>query len=356
MIFKTEEIKECLQIMAKVIKIDLKRPITNIAYIKIKNNEAEFNCTDNNDFYTIRCNVEFNGKSEISFNRAEVLELIAKQTVEKIKLSIKSNVLTIKGNGTYKFSIPLDENNEIIKLLPPTEGKVYTDNMDFTNINMGNLIPILNTNKIALPAYKKNDDLNFFFQTKEGIYTSDSNIIVFSNKTITDKEKNFEPRILFILATFSNFKCVAFDNVHKCIVSDKATFYIGEQLSSDFDTSTFKKLIDNARGSKVFIKIIKEDFINALNRIALFSKSYDRDTVNVVYGKEIGKATISDLNGIAVEELFIDNDINKEIKFTAYTSVLAKALSILQSNIKIARGDEYIYLTDDKTEIVLGVD
>jgi hypothetical protein len=93
-------------------------PITSLISFKVKDNTLILTTSDGTNFLYVRYpeKVPCEDVEEFAVGADTFVRLVQKTTAEKISLSIgeEGNYLVVKGNGTYKLELPLDENGNPI--------------------------------------------------------------------------------------------------------------------------------------------------------------------------------------------------------------------------------------------------
>ena len=127
-IIRTDELKDiCSKILTAVDDSDLS-VVTETLQLKTKDNALLLSVTNNEYFVEIKTTLTGEvGDFDATVNAKLFLKLISQITTETIEFNAVENILTIKGNGTYK--LPLIFDGDKLLELPRIEIKNPTVNM-----------------------------------------------------------------------------------------------------------------------------------------------------------------------------------------------------------------------------------
>jgi DNA polymerase III sliding clamp (beta) subunit (PCNA family) len=280
---KTSTLQEMVTRVSKCVSNNKLIPITSLISIKVEQNTLTLTATDATNYFYVRYPEPVDCEDfEVSVIADIFVKLIQKTTTEHTSLILDDGVLDVKGNGTYKLELPLDENGSPIKFVDNLGGE--QPNPD-SQIKRSLVDKILNYNKpslaedVTLPALCSYYCANSVV-TSNAIKACDTPVKLF------DKPLLITPQVMELLGVFSEedinvqiadsvvFFWTKNDVLYAPIVDGISTFPI-EQLSA-LISSPFESTC----------KIDRAAVIELLDRMSLFVGSYDKKCINLTFTKD----------------------------------------------------------------------
>lgn len=228
---------------------------------------------DKQEFYTI-------------INADTFSKLIGKTTKEFIELENKENYLEIKGNGTYKLELPINEDGEIVKF-PDYD---FTDEITGKKIDIQSLKTNLAIAKASIAKTMEVPCLTGFYISDE-IITTDRQLVCNITDKLVDEPILVSAEMAELLQLLTGEIVNLYkDNNKLLFTTDNITIYGKELEGKDiYPVEPIKNLVkldytDN-------IKVNKQDLLNVLDRMSLFVTDYDKNGVFLTI----------DPNGLAIQ-------------------------------------------------------
>lgn len=324
MIIKTSDIKElCIKISSAIDTADIVA-LTDLIELIVQDNNLYLNIT--NKEYYIRAKVPIN--VDVDFhavvNATLFLKLIANMTTETIELNVDDSVLTVIGNGKYKFPLIYDK-DKIIDL-PVLEIYNCTSRFDIQNSILQSILTY--NSKEFSKSVATNIVQNYYYVDEYGAITFRKGACV-TKFNLDSPIKILLPQK--IVKLFKLFKddtvkfSLGYDKISDDIIQTKVKFETSDIIltaitSSDdalVDTVPVKIIRDRAYNLPYEYNIIlnKNLLLDTIKRLSLFSSN----DISKMYGKFVflsDKVIVSDCNDDNSEVVPYLKDV-KNINYTA---------------------------------------
>lgn len=257
-------------------------PITSLMSIKVKDGILSLTTTDATNYFYV------NSKDKVDCEDFEVsvvadifAKLIQKTTSEVVMLSVDNNILEVKGNGTYKLELPL-ENGQPIKFLnklPKEEPEVST------TIKRTIIDHILNYNKTALAV-----DLSIpsccSYYCGDKVITSDRFKVCLTDVNLFDKKLLITPQVMELLSIMSEENInVSFNDEYSIFWTNTDTLYAPITAGVEtFPVDALNNLAESDFPSTC--KVSRMAVLEMLERLSLFVSSYDKKAITLSFTEE----------------------------------------------------------------------
>lgn len=311
MIIKTEKLKQVASKILTAVDANQLSILTETLELVTKNNALYMNVTNREYYAQIKLDLDQVEDFHATVNANVFLKLIAQTTVEDIELSLSSNALLVKGNGSY--TIPLIFENEKLLELPKID--IINKTAEF-NINSDILNSILTYNSkeltrglIAKPVQKL-------------YYVDDQGAITFTTGACVNSFVLPQPVKLLL-----NARLVS---LFKLFQNTDVTFTLGHDLVSDdliqtkvqFETSDIKLTAIICSDTTMLNSVPATAIRNRANKLYDYSVMLDKNILSQAISRlllfnNLGKEAIK---AYSTFEFNFDNlviwDVNKTNKET----------------------------------------
>lgn len=259
-------------------------PITSLMNIKVENNSLTFTTTDGTNYFYVTSPEKVDCEDfEVSIIADLFAKLISKTTSENVNLTYEGDSLQVKGNGTYKLEIPMDENGGVIKF-----PKKYEN--DFRNdlgvIHLSTIKTILNFNKPSLAVdVGKVPSLTCY-------YCGDRVITTDRKKICNTAIKMFDNPMLLTSQFVDLLGVMSEEQIHVTTTDKDMLFYTAnETLYAPITEGIGTFPIDAVTGlvESPFVsncKIPRTAVLDLLDRLSLFVTKYDKKGIYLTFTKD----------------------------------------------------------------------
>lgn len=269
--------------------------ITSLMAIQLKDKQLKLITTDaSNTLYVMQNDVE--GEDFYCTVRVEQFsQLIAKTTSENVTLTLEGSVLVVKGNGTYKIELPLDENGDIIQYPDPASELAVEGEM--IDINLSTIKTILATNKAAL-AVTMEEPVYTCYYMGDTVVTTDKSKICGLNVKMFDDPILLFPETVDLLDVMTEEKISAYvkDDIIEFISKDCIVYaHIADGIE-DFAINEINTLLGEEFESSC--KVARNDLLSLLDRINLFVGTYDNRAITLTFTEQGIEVSSKQSNGV----------------------------------------------------------
>lgn len=303
-------------------------PITSLMAIRVKDHQLTLITTDaSNTLYIMQDKIE----SDDFYCTVQVdqfSKLVSRMTSENITLSLDGSVLTVKGNGTYKIELPLDENGGLIQY-PDPAAELKIDG-ELTDINLATIKTILGVNKAALATTMELPQYTGYYIGDRVVSTDTYKICGLAVK-LFEEPVLIAPETMNLLDVMTEEKIGVYiaDEVVEFITKDCVLYSHKMEGVEDFAIESINGLLDEEFESSC--KVNKTDLLAVLDRIGLFVGTYDNKAITLTFTDK--GIDISSKQSDGVETLVYMDSKN----FKPYTCQLD--ISILTQQVKANTAD-----------------
>lgn len=280
---KTSELQD---MVGKVIKCSSNNkliPLTSLMNIKVDSNILTIATTDaTNYFYSRKADKVDCEDFEVSVMADLFTKLVQKTTADEIKLEINGGIMNVKGNGTYKVELPLDENGNSIKF----PKKIADDfREEAGSIKLSTIKNIINANKPSLAV-------NMEFPALTCYYCGDKVITSDRKKICSTDIKVFEKPMLITSTLMELLGSVSVEDIEVTLTDSDVVFISGNDTIyapitdgvETFPVNAILGLVSSAFASSC--KVSKTAILNIIDRLALFVSAYDKHGIYLTFNNE----------------------------------------------------------------------
>lgn len=303
-------------------------PMSCLIQLKIKDNKFYAKTTDNSNYLTVFAEVDapdFEAVVQTKLFSSLVSKLDSSKFVE---LSIENDNLVVKTEtGKFNFALETEEGAPItfpeIVVNPTGQSRHLTTE---------ELQSILTLNKACKQETKEIPALYNYYFENERVITTDTYKACINPISASDVPMVVSPVILDLTPSVANKdgvtvyyddKYVVFESSDAILIGEKGVQEEIAQFPAASLVNTFTKSIDSST------KLIKTQFLQAVDRICLFSEAYENDKLSLVFKKdyvELHSKTTGSVESISYYEkgvLNTDNDIPLEVDAKKLKSMVA---------------------------------
>lgn len=305
-------------------------PITGLISIEVKDGVLTLITTDATNYLYVTDVVD--GDDFYAVVSASTFSaLVARMTCDEIQLEIKDAVLQIKGNGTYKIELPLDENGNPIKYINPVEkfdfasAEEHIIKLSTINTILSSVKPALATT-LEVPCYT-------------GYFVS-SGVVATDTYKIASLAENLFPTPVLISAETMNLLGIVTDDVTAHISRDQKTIVYTTKncvIYAPVMEGIDDYAIDAILGLTTLefdgvCKLSKTVFLQLLDRIALFVNVYDKNGVDITFTAD--GVVVSSKAGSGTELIpYIDSENQKDFTCSVDVQMLTQQVKAIQSDV-----------------------
>lgn len=258
-------------------------PLTNMIGIKLYNGKLRFLTTDMENKLCLIIDKVQGDSFDITVDVERFSKLVSKTTSETMELSVdqKNDVLLVKGNGSYKIPLEVDENGLVS--FPDIEiEKEATD-----HIKLSSVMQAYNINKSALCKDLTMPSLTGYY-CGERVITTDSNVITFNGfKMFENSDSMLLSAQQMHLLTLNTVEDIAV-NVGKSrilFMTDNVVIDCAKMEGiEDFPVDDINAYLDEAFESSCVVP--KDLLVSILDRLSLFIEPYDRNGAYFSFGRK----------------------------------------------------------------------
>lgn len=317
LIIKTEKLQEMVGKVVKCASNNKLIPITSLMSIKVSDNKLTLTTTDATNYFYVSSDEKFECEDfEVSVIADLFTKLVQKTTSENVEMLLNDNFLELKGNGTYKLDLPLDDDKPI--KFPSKVSKSFVPSKTST-INRTDIDTLLNYNKQALAVDVTVPSMCSYY-CGDVVRTTDSLKACQTDLKLLDDELLLTPQVMELLSVMSGEKIeVQYSDEYTLYVTDTDVLYAPITPGIDtFPTAGFEGLLGLRFNSNC--KVNKNEVLELLERISLFVSSYDKKAISLTFTKDGIMFSSKKSNGVELvpfieSENHIDYSCSIDIEF-----------------------------------------
>ena len=282
---KTEKLKEMVSRSIKGAGNNKLIPLTSLMAIELKNSKLTLITTDATNYLYIMEDGVAGDDFYVVVDANVFSKLISKMTCENVILEIKSELsyLEVKGNGTYKIELPLDEDGSPIKYPDPYSG--YLDVVDAGEINRSTVQVILETIKPALATTLEVPCYTGYYMGDQVVATDTYKIASMDIK-LFNEAKLISPELVDLLSVMSTEKIQVRTVGNNIIYKTPDCVVVGKFMDGveDFAIDPIMGLVNVDFGS--FCSVSKKELLQLLDRLSIFVGPYDKNAIYLTFTKD----------------------------------------------------------------------
>ena len=258
-------------------------PLTSLMSIKVHNNVLTLTTTDATNYFYVNSKDKVDCEDfEVSVIAELFTRLIQKTTTKEVTLTINNNVLEVKGNGTYKIELPLDENGNAIKF----PNKLPDEEPVFDTVIMKSVIDkIINYNKPSLAISVERPVLCSYY-CGGVVLSGDREKICCTDIDLLGKKLLITAPLMDLLGVMSEESInVKYADDHTLFWTPTDTIYAPITSGVDaYPADALKGLLDLE--IKSMCKVSHTAVMDMLDRLSLFVSSYDKKEITLTFAQD----------------------------------------------------------------------
>lgn len=332
---KTDELKGAINKVVKGLGNNKLLPITEMLGLNFVDKNLFLVSTDGST--KVQVKLELQDKvDDFSFvvNGKSFTQLVSKTTTENITLNAEKDKLVVKGNGSYTFSFPTDEDGNLVIM-----NNIDTSNYENTEeVSAKEVLKSYEINKSSVAETMETPEYTGFYFDEEGALTTNSlKISYFSNKVFTSKLL-LAGKFLSLFSLFTEDNVKIYQSNAEIVAETKNVSIQGYKMTevTEFPISDIKPFLENDLPHKV--RLNKKALLNLLERISVFVTPFDKNSIKIDFTKD----------GLKVWTL--DGVNNELIPYTDSENVKEETIKVDVVNFKDLVGSN----PDDELVIMYG--
>lgn len=330
-------------------------PITSLMAIELKDSVLTLITTDATNYLYIKEDKVVGDDFYVVVDANQFSKLVSKMTCDNIMLSIKSGVgvLEVRGNGTYKLELPLDENGEPV-VYPDPYAKL-TDVQDCGTVNNTTIKVILESIKPSLAVTLDNPCYTGYY-VGDRVVATDVCKIADLNVKLLDEPTLISSEMMDLLSVMSAENIKVDRSGDDIIFATSDCIVLGKILDGfdEFAIDAISQLVDTEYDS--VCKVSKNALLQLLDRLTLFVGPYDKNAVYLTFTS--GGLQVSSLATSGVEIIeYISSDNFKDFTCSIDINMLINEVKAIKSDaIELYYGeDNAIKMVDGNITLIVAL-
>lgn len=332
-------------------------PITSLLGIELKEGILTLMTTDGSNHLRVKEKVESNiMEGPTSFytiiNADTFSKLVAKTTSEYMDLTIADNYLSVKGNGTYKLEIPVNEDGDVIKFTTfDFNGKSLIE------LSCSELKDMISKSKVSVAQTMDVPCLTGYYLSDK-LITTNRETMCCVNKAIVENPILISSEMAELIQLLDGEKVNLLLEDNKLLFETSKIVIYGKQLEGldIYPVQSLEGLMNQSYDN--VIKVNKQDLLNVLDRMNIFVTDYDKNGVYLSFTEKGLQITSQKSN--ASEIIDITRDESKEfVPFSCLIDILmlqSQVQVISEEFVEMHYGQETsIKLIDNNTTIIISL-
>lgn len=342
---KTLELQDMINRSVKGASNNKMLPITSMMGVKLDNGTLTLTTTDATNYLYIRKSGVDGEDFNITVPEDLFAKLISKLNCEEVELSMQNDVLMVKGKGSYKIPLPLDENGQ--RVIFPTPAIANSADVSNTFWKKQEIDSILLSNKAALatsldvPCYAS-------YYVGKTVVSTDSYKLCGNDIHALDKPALISAQLMDLLDVMSSedIKVTTSGNKIQFDTEDCTVYGVTSEGIDDFAIDAINGLLSQQFDS--MCKVSKDGLLSVLDRLSLFIAPYDKNALNMTFTQEGIELSSKQTTGV---ELLEYTEVKDFKPFTCSIDI-----SMLQAQVKAQSGEavEMYYGGDNAIKMIDG--
>jgi len=350
----TTKLQEMMSKSIKGVSNNKLMPLTSLLSIELKDGVLTLSTTDMTNYLFVKETGVNADDFQVTVSADLFAKLIANTTSQDITLTVEDTYLEVKGNGTYKIDIILDEDGSVVKF--PKSADTIIDN-EIGTLKLSTVKTILNSLKPALAVAMNTPCYTNYFVGNNVVATDMMVINALDNKLFNTEEPLFISAELMDLVGVINEDTISvrYNDGEIQFVTDKCV--IDGKLVSYTETYQISDIMDVVNTEfESMCKIDKTTFLQTLDRIALFIDPFSEGSITMTFTKD--GLIVSSETSTGTELInYKDSDNVADFVGNIYVNTLKSQIKACTSDtIEIWYGvDSAIKLVNDEVVSIIGL-
>ena len=333
-------------------------PITSLIGIEAKGDVLVLTTTDGSNTFKISQNIELDGQIAVSnefytiVNADTFSKLVGKTTKEFIELENKENYLEVKGNGTYKLEIAINEEGEMVKF-----PEIFHISETANSIKLKELQEIIKIAKASVAKTMEVPCLTGYYIANNMIAT-DRQMICIVNDKLIDNPILISSEMAELLLLVESAEAIQLESKGNNLYFYTNGYEItGKELEGKetYPVQQIEGLLNTKYNNA--IKVNKQELLNVLDRMSLFVTDYDKNGVYLDF-TESGLIIRSQKSN-AEETVEIEGSLDPDDRFNCLADIemlKAQIETISTDKVEIHYGQETsIKIVDGNTTHIISL-
>lgn len=271
-------------------------PLSSLMLIELKDNKLTLVTTDATNYLYITRPIE-GDDFYIVVQAEQFSKLISKLTCQNVELNITDDALEVKGNGSYKIDIPLDD-GEPIKYPDPLRS-IKLNKKSKKDIVASDIQHVLVSCKPALATTLETPCYTGYYIGDKVITTNQEMISAFK-KQLLGKDVLISAEYMDLLSVISSDKFSVYVVGDDIVCQSDDCTVCGKLMEevSDFAYDEISELLDRDFDSEC--EISKNEILALLERISLFVGEYDDFAIQLLFTEEGLQIESMKSNGVEI--------------------------------------------------------
>ena len=351
---KTEKLKEMVSRVVKGVGNNKLIPLTSLMAIELKDSTLTLISTDATNYLYISEDHVVGEDFCAVVDANTFSKLVSKMTCENITFEVKEQALEVRGNGTYKIELPLDENGEYIKYPDPV-AKLDLSRAYETVINRTTIQVILETIKPALAITLENPCYTGYYMG-DSVVATDTYKIANMGIKVFDTPRLISAEMLDLLAVMTAEKISVYTMENDIVFSSNDCIVVGKLMEGmeDFAIDPIMGLVNTEFNSSCSIP--KSALLQLLDRLALFVGPYDKNAIHLTFTSNGSQVSSKATNGIELIQYVSSSNFRDFTCAIDIQMLIQEVKAISNDVIELYYGeDNAIKMTDGNITIVVAL-
>ena len=266
-------------------------PMTSLINISVWNGKLTLATTDATNYFYVSLAEKVDCEDfEVSVMADLFTKLVQKTTSSEVKITLEDKVMVVKGNGTYKIELPLNEKAKPITFPIMFDDSAFTKEVD--TIDLSAVRSVILSNKTSLATDMKHPVLTGYYCGKS-VITSNKKVVCWRNTPLLKKATVLSPTVMDLLSVCSDDKANVYvklvDAYHQSSAfifkTNTEIIYAPEFSDSEtFPIESVDKLVNQEFESKCVVS--RTSILDILDRLSLFVTAYDKKSINMTFSEK----------------------------------------------------------------------
>ena len=342
---QSEKLKEMITRSVKGLGNNKLIPLTSLMAIELKDSVLTIITTDATNYLYIKEDKVVGEDFYVVVDANTFAKLVSKMTCENVVLTVKNGILEVKGNGTYKIELPLDENGETIKYPDPYEK--LTEVQDCGEVNRSTIQVILETIKPSLATTLEVPCYTGYYMG-DNVVATDTYKIACMNVKMFNVARLISPEMVNLLAVMNTEKIKVDVSDNDIIYTTPDCIVIGKIMDGieDFAIDPIMGLVDTEFDSKCTVP--KNALLQLLDRLSLFVGTYDKNAVHLTFTSKGLQVSSKEATGVEIID-YVSSENFKDFTCSIDIQMLVNEVKAIQNDIV-----EMYYGEDNAIKLVDG--
>lgn len=349
---KTSVLKDLVSKAVKGVGNNKLLPITTKMAIALKDKTLTLTTTDCTNYLYVRKEGVEGDDFYIVVEAEQFSKLISKLTSEDVSIKLEETCLIVKGNGTYKIEIPMDESTDKFITFPDPRSSIQLEEDEASRVNLSLLKGIVESCKPSLAVTYEDPQYTGYYVGGRVITTNRETVASVDTQIFESEEVLLSPTFMNLVNVLTADKVFVYV-VDKNVVFDTPECSIYGKLMEgveDFEVADIEDLLETEMKASCSVK--SSQLLSVLDRILLFIGQFDSGAIKLSFGKS--ELTVESVKADCVETIpyncksdskpfdcFVDAGLLKE-QIKAYNSDVVtieygddKALKLVDGDLTI---------------------